>query len=336
LCTYNGERFLREQLDSVFAQSVPPMQLVVSDDGSTDTTVAIVEEAINAHRQPGSRAAITVTVLRNSAPVGVVSNFQLAISACSGDLVVLCDQDDIWRTDRLERIVSEFDARPDLLLLHSDATLIDAEGQPLAGSLFEALEINRGMQREVHEGREWGLLMRRNIVTGATTGFRRTLAGVALPVPDGWLHDEWLAVVAAATGTIDLTAERLISYRQHDSNQVGVRMLDFRGKVGRMFETGSARSARLLARATSLVSRLPDLPGVRPEKIADARAKLVHEQVRSGLGRHRISRIVPVVGELASGRYGRFGRGVADAARDILQPVDSTDFDPSGKGVFRG
>jgi glycosyltransferase involved in cell wall biosynthesis len=318
LCTYNGERFLREQLDSIFAQTVLPTELIISDDGSTDSTVAIVRSVVDSRADDSVR----VTVLENPAPLGFVENFSGAIRTCTGDLVVLSDQDDVWRADRLERALAEFASRPHLLLLHSDADLIDGAGSPLAGSLFEALAIGSSMQHEVHEGRAWAVLLRRNIVTGATAAFRRSLATLALPVPEGWLHDEWLAVVAAATGNLDLTTERLIEYRQHGGNQVGVRMLGLSGKVGRMLETGSARNARLLARSASLVDRLPQLPDVSPDRIADAGAKLVHEQVRSSLRRSRISRFVPVLRELASGRYSRFGRGPADAARDLLQPLD--------------
>jgi glycosyltransferase involved in cell wall biosynthesis len=318
LCTFNGERFLRQQLDSILAQSVLPTELILSDDGSTDSTGAILQSSIDAARG----GAVRVTVLRNTTPIGTVANFQRAIEACTGDLIVLCDQDDVWRPDRLEWMLSQFDSRADLLLLHSDADLIDAEGAALPGSLFEALGVGSSTQRRVHAGGAWKVLLRRNIVTGATTALRRSLASVALPVPDGWLHDEWLAIVSAATGRMDLTSERLIGYRQHGNNQIGVQALDISGKIGRMLETGSARNARLLARAASLAARLPDLPGVSPAKIADAKAKLVHEQVRSRLGRRRLPRAGHVLRELWTGRYRRFGRGLADAARDLLQPLD--------------
>ena len=317
LCTHNGELFVAEQLESIFAQTVIPDEIIVSDDGSTDGTLAVLDRAVTA-RTGGPR----VTVLKNATPIGVAANFQKAIEACRGDVIVLSDQDDVWEPGRVAALVAEFERRPELTLLHGNALLITADGRALPGSLFEALGVGVGFQRLVHSGHAWRVLVKRNIVTGATASFRRSLADLALPVPAGWLHDEWLAIIAAATGVVDLTDSRLIRYRQHDSNQVGVQTLTVSGKFGRMIEPGRERNARLLARAVSLEERLPGVPGVDATKRGDAAQKLVHERMRAALTRSRARRILPVLRELLTGRYNRFGRGVADAARDVLQPLD--------------
>jgi hypothetical protein len=314
LCTRDGAAFIAAQLRSILAQTVRPREIVLSDDASGDDTVAIAEALIAAEGQ-----GVDLRVLRNDAPRGVTANFEQAILACRGEYVALSDQDDVWNPDRLATALAVFEARPAIQLVHSDAELIDEQGDRLGVTLFQALEIGQPEVAAIHDGLGLPLLMRRNIVTGATVMVRRELAEAAAPFPAAWLHDEWLAIVAASRGGLDVVAAPLIRYRQHEANQVGAAKLSVAGKFRRMVEPGTGRSARLLARASELAARAPEL---MPELAAAAAAKLTHEQLRSSLPTFRPARLAPVLRELASGRYRRFGRGPADAVRDLLQPLD--------------
>ena len=320
LCTRNGERFIEKQLRSILDQSVLPSQLVISDDASTDSTVALVTATIAAWRLGNPDAGLDVVRLENADALGITANFAQAIAAGSRELVALCDQDDVWPAHRLERIVAEFDARPDLLLLHTDAMLIDALGRPTGHSLFDSLGVTPATMQAVHSGNAFTVLMKRNIVTGATTVFRRILADIAEPFPSAWVHDEWLAIVAATAGEVDLLEENLLGYRQHGANAIGVERLGLGGRALRMLEHGAERNRRLLARAEQLAARGGGFPASATQS-AVITEKLAHEQFRSGLGKRRGARIVPVLREIATGRYNSFGRGMADAARDLLQPL---------------
>jgi glycosyltransferase involved in cell wall biosynthesis len=321
LCTHNGAAFLREQLASILAQTLLPDEIVISDDASTDSTLEIIESEVASFRSANGDAAPNVTVLRNETPLGVSANFERAILACSSELVALCDQDDVWEPGRLARALTLFGGRPELLLIHGDAILIDGNGAELGETLFEALEVDAKLRAQVHSGGAFELLLHRNIVTGATAVVRRELAALAAPFPAAWLHDEWLAIIAAATGAIDLTSERLVRYRQHGDNQLGARKLSVVGKLGRMFEPGYERNLRLVRRATALAERVPLIDGVSSRRIEATHRKLLHERVRSELNPSRLRRVVPVLRELRTGRYGEFGRGAADAVRDLLQPL---------------
>lgn len=311
LCTHNGAAHIQEQVRSILAQSFGVVEIVLSDDASTDNTVELAAAAV-------AGSPVELRVLRNATPLGVTRNFEQAILACTGELVALSDQDDSWHHDRIERGVSVFADNPRLSLVHSDAVLVDASGVPLGATLFEALGIDRDAVRTIHDGGAFELLARRNLVTGATAMLRRSLAVDCAPFPTGWVHDEWLAIVAAARGELDVIAEPLVDYRQHGSNEIGAQKLSVVAKFSRMVEPGAARSERLLARATSLVDRLPALAPDRASAVAE---KLEHERVRSSLGRSRFTRISPVLRELRTGRYSAFGRGAADAVRDLLQPL---------------
>jgi glycosyltransferase involved in cell wall biosynthesis len=337
LCTHNGEHFLREQLESIFSQTVLPTEIVVSDDASSDSTVVLVNDATSTFQAIHEGQFVRVVLLRNPHPLGIAQNFARAIEACTGDVILLSDQDDVWHPTRVERTLAEFGARPELTLFHSDAELVDESGESLRHSLFEAIGVDRSIRATVHDGRAFDELVKRNIVTGATASFRSVLAQQALPIPPGWLHDEWLAIVASAIGVVDLTDERLIGYRQHGKNAIGASKLSFGTKTGRMLETGSERSARLLVRAMSLTDRFRDLPGVSTLHVEAVAEKLEHERMRSRLSHHRLARVFPIAREVTTRRYARFGRGILDAVRDLLQPLAAPGPDlPRGRDSTAG
>ena len=316
--TYNGAAYLGEQLASILAQSRQPDLIIVTDDESSDDTVAIARAAL-----AGFDGDTLITT--NPGARGVVPNFSHGLAAAvdaGADLIALSDQDDIWRPDKLRELIAVFEDRPGLQLLHSDARLVDAQGAAIGGTLLESISMSPRMRRLEHDGRGFSVLLRRNTVTGATSVVRRGLVQTALPVPPGWVHDEWLAIVAAATGRFDLVELPLVDYRQHGANEIGAALLGVGGKARRMAAPRAERNARLLTRAEQLPARLEALgSAVDPALTAAARAKLAHEQRRSALPAGRLGRIPGVFGGLLRGDYRRFGRGVLDAVRDLVQPA---------------
>ncbi|MFC1451550.1 glycosyltransferase, partial [Bacillus cereus] len=120
LCTWQGERYIAAQLRTVGAQTVLPTQVVIVDDASTDGTWGVLEQEVATLHARG----IEVVLRRQQQNVGYVRNFESALLQCSGDIVFLCDQDDLWREDKIETFLRIFDARPGLRLLHSNAQLV--------------------------------------------------------------------------------------------------------------------------------------------------------------------------------------------------------------------
>ena len=321
LCTHNGAEFIVEQLESIVQQTHRPSQLVVSDDASSDETVSIVEAFWRAWSaaNPGGPELL---VLKNETPLGVTANFEQALTACSHALIALCDQDDVWPVERIEKMVGQFSRRPDLELVHTDARLVDATGAPLGTTLLQTLSVSAADRTVIHDGRAFSLLLRRNLVTGATVMLRRELVKRARPFPLEWVHDEWLAMVAASTGHMDLLDEPLTDYRQHGRNQIGVTSLDASGRLGRLTASRSERNARLLARAEVLCVRAPNLrPQPRAVVLRSMEDKLKHEQRRSNLPGAPLLRVWPILTGLCRGDYHRYGLGLQDVLRDLVQPV---------------
>jgi glycosyltransferase involved in cell wall biosynthesis len=334
MCTHNGAAHIEEQLTSILAQSRVPDEIIVSDDASTDETVQTIRRVM---ASTGSlKGSPRLVVLQNATALGVRKNFEQALRACTSELVALCDQDDIWHPDRLAAAIAEFDRLPDLLMLHSDARLVDEAGEWMGHSLFEALGITEAERESIRTGHGFEGLLRRNLVTGATTMVRSALVSRAAPFPSPWVHDEWLAVIAAATGRLDFFDAMLIDYRQHGANQIGVRKLTGIGKIRRVLEPRNDRNAYLLERAEVLLARLEQLGDIVPPAILElARGKVTHQSARARLSTARYRRWIPVLREARSGRYSKFSRGNADIVRDLFQPAGDPD-SVSSASVSRG
>lgn len=319
LCTRNGARFVAAQVRSILTQSLIPRELVVGDDASSDDTLAVIEATVASVRAERPAVVTKLVVLRRDPPLGVARNFEQTIAACTSPLVALSDQDDVWPPGRLERLVPRFDD-PAISLVHTDARLVDAGGADSGILLLDALEASSHERDALASGDAFEVLLRRNLVTGATVVLRRSLAEAAMPFSEAWLHDEWLAAVAASSGSLRLIDEPWLDYRQHGGNEVGASSPTWSRRWAKLREPRAPRAARLIARSAALVEHL-ELTAAAAHLLEAARAKLAHEQWRSRLPRWPIVRIPAIIGAVAAGRYSRFNRGPIDVVRDLVQPA---------------
>lgn len=316
MATFNGERYIRAQLTSILAGTVVPEQVVVADDGSTDGTVALVREVFSEHTGRHTE----LVILENGRHLGVTANFERAIASCDGDLIVLCDQDDLWHPDRLAAALPAFDD-PAVGLEHADARLVDAEGRVIAPSLLKSLTIRPWERRSIASGRAFDAYIRRNLATGATVVVRGEVASLARPFPPEWVHDEWLAIIAAATTRAVLLDRPVIDYRQHGGNQIGAVAPTLAYRLSRFFQPRGDRFELLSRRASILAERLDQL-GAPEDMRRLAREKERFERVRSSLPRTRVLRVPTVVVEGLRGSYRRLSsQGSVDILRDLLQPA---------------
>jgi glycosyltransferase involved in cell wall biosynthesis len=319
LCTHNGARWLEQQLESISAQSQPPYELVVSDDASTDDTVAIVREF-------ASSAAFPVHITRNERALGVGINFGSAMARCTGDWIAFADQDDIWHREKLEMLTRAAEHDPSADLLFSDARCVDANGNPLGYSLWESLGFTGERRVAFDEEDALDVLLWRNVVTGAAAMVRASRRTLLLPIGEGWIHDGWSAALLASFGHVIAVPAPLFDYRQHANNQIGARPLSIddrlvharmtpRDDYRRQLEAlGHLRERLLLVRDCLAPSERDRVDAAIPK----IDAKLGHLAVRSGLPDLRLLRVAPVLREMTSGRYSRFASGALSAARDLM------------------
>lgn len=199
LCTYNGEHHLREQLDSLLAQTYSNMEIVAVDDGSTDRTVELLRD----YERRDSRLRVFV----NPRNLGFVRNFEHAISLCNGQLIAPCDQDDIWLHHKLRTLANEIRGHS---MAYCDSELIDAEGRSLG--------VNMSRFWAMRDLNDPAALVLSNCVSGHAMLFRRELLDGQTPLPTDVFHDWWLAMRAAARDGVIYCPEQLVRYRQHGKN----------------------------------------------------------------------------------------------------------------------
>lgn len=217
LSTYNGGRFLREQLDSIYSQTHRDWRLIARDDGSTDGSRAILAEY--AANDP-NRFVLSF----DDRSLGAKESFGWLLTQSSADYIAFCDQDDIWLPHKLERLLEVVQAeeagdRSMPVLAHSDLEVVGEALQPLMKSFwaYQGIDARRDA---LHQ------LMVQNVVTGCATLFNKALRDLALPVPEAaFMHDYWLALVASACGKIVSLSEPLVRYRQHGRNTVGAKKM---------------------------------------------------------------------------------------------------------------
>lgn len=315
LCTFNGAAFLSEQLKTLLAQSLLPDEIVIFDDASSDDTWEIV----TCFAGDAASRGVAVVALQNRDRLGFAGNFSKALEAATGDIIFLCDQDDLWHPDKLAVMVAHFLREPDLLFLHSNARLVDSKGVDLGNSLFEALEMSDCERNRILSSDAFAVYLRRNLATGAASAFRGSLLAAALPVPAGWIHDAWLAVIATARGRIAIVDDPLIDYRQHGSNQIGMSMRTPLLRVKDLFRSWNDAVRGDVARTEILIDRLTQC-GASTAHLEIARDMLEHLEVRLEIGRRPVlRRLLTVIREWSTGRYTRFGTGIRSALRDLLR-----------------
>lgn len=310
LCTYNGERFLEAQLASILAQTSPPAEIVIADDGSTDGTLEVVARV-------AETSVVAMRVLPSVRRLGVTANFQRAVEACAGPLIALADQDDVWHLERLAAAAAVFDREPDVLLVHSDARLVDADGADRGDRLMASLRPTPDEKRILATGRPLAAYLRRNFVTGTTVTFRQSLLADAVPFPPSWVHDEWLATVAAIRGRVRYLDRALVDYRQHGANEIGMEAANLGQRIGRMREPRGDRLVRLADRARALAARFGNEPGEAGVSIG---RKAAFEQRREAYPSRRVRRVAAVLRQ--AGSYPEFAsQGRLDVIRDLVQPA---------------
>lgn len=223
LCTYNGDQFLEEQLNSIFTQTHPVDELIICDDGSIDGTLKILEYYKKKYPE-------VISLYSNKEKLFTIKNFEKAISLTSGDYIFLSDQDDIWSVDKVEQTLSFFRSNTFCHLMFTNAHLINENSEILENSLWEAWSFDEACKQRWQDQKFQiiDLIQNKNKVTGATVAFRKNLKQHILPLnlPKNVWHDCYMALTAAGHNGLGFLDEKLVKYRIHSSQQVGVNIVN--------------------------------------------------------------------------------------------------------------
>lgn len=221
LSTYNGESHINDQLNSIVAQTWTNWNLVVRDDGSSDTTIGQINTFAN--RFPGKFHLIE----QRRENLGACQSFGRLLAFSKSNYVMFCDQDDIWLPDKVKITFNRMKDLEDRfgkhtpLLIHTDAKVVDHNLNTIAPSFW------RYQRNDPERGGTLKRLLLQNVVTGCTVMINKALRDMAMPIPsEAMMHDWWLALVAAAFGHLSPVSEPTLLYRQHDRNDLGAKRWD--------------------------------------------------------------------------------------------------------------
>lgn len=213
MTTYNGAEYIRQQLDSFKSQTMLPDELIVCDDGSTDETLSILTSF-------KTSAPFQVDVYENFENLGYAKNFEKAISLCSGHLIFLSDQDDVWFDNKIEAMEKTMSENPNMLVGINDAEISDGHLNP-SGIRKSRQVLNLGLSID-------------SFITGCCTVLRSDIKPIFIPIPaDGFVHDTWLhrlAILLASRIFVDQTLQYYRRYEENTSNWIG----SSRKKVGKL------------------------------------------------------------------------------------------------------
>ncbi len=318
MCTYNGAAFLPAQLESIAGQSRKPDEIIICDDGSTDQTRTLLE-------QFAKESSIPVSLKFNEQNLGSIKNFEQAIRLCTGDVIALSDQDDVWRSDKLQKIEEAFQNVPAAGLVFSNAEIVDETLKPLNRRMWDEVGFDSHKRKLVRIGRALEVLITGWTVTGATMAFRSEFVKLSLPIPDGiaMIHDGWIALTIATVADVVAIEEPLIEYRQHARQQIGaplqaakaaeqanpVQALRRRNTSADLQKILATLEERLLARENSYDTS---------KALSFVGDYSFHLNVRANLPHNRLNRVPRILRELLTRRYHGYANGFKSAAKDLV------------------
>ncbi len=199
MATYNGEKFVSEQLRTILSQLAPADEVIIVDDASGDSTCSMIEQL----------ADNRIRIFRNSENLGVLASFEKALRHSTGEVIFLSDQDDVWYPNKVRRFHSVFQNYPAITLVISDVSVIDGDGDLLLQS--------RQAEKPFRSGLLTNLI--KNRYTGCAMAFRRAALRYCLPFPPSIpMHDVWIGMLTEVYGKITFLDEPLIFHRRHGNN----------------------------------------------------------------------------------------------------------------------
>lgn len=212
LPTYNGERYLKEQLDSILNQTYKNIRIIISDDCSSDSTPEILKQ----YQEKDKR--IEIYLQKNN--LGVVKNIEFLLKKVENPLYMLADQDDVWIDNKIEKSVEKLN-KEKADLVFGDLEVVDQNLQTIYPSFGDFMLLNRKINKYIDSYKVNYLY---NCVTGCTLLSKKKFIDKILPLPTNSkyvIHDYWIGLVIALNGKLAYMPEKYIKYRQHGNNQVG-------------------------------------------------------------------------------------------------------------------
>lgn len=247
MCTYNGEKFLSEQIESIIQQSTVPKELVICDDNSTDNTRDILSEYSDSYPD-------LITLEFNEENLGVTKNFEKCMGLCEGHYIALSDHDDIWDPRKLEYQLKAIEDNDAKLVFHNSSLVKEDMSY-----ITDNWSVQQYDFRDARNGRRaFELILSNSFVQGSTILFESSLLDTILPIPSNWYHDRYIVILSSIMGPLfDINIE-LSNYRQHENQEIGIKSGAW-NKIKNIVETGGEYYASYRCRWDVLYDQISKL-----------------------------------------------------------------------------
>lgn len=310
ICTFNGEKFLQEQLVSFLAQSRLPDELVICDDGSTDRTGEILESF-------KETAPFSVRIIINEQGLGFRKNFEQALSLCRGDLISFSDQDDVWLPEKLKEVEQVFRQYPDSGYVFHDALVVDENADSRGFSLWDYYGFSFQDTRHFPPGEFTPYCLNR-VILGATITLNAKLRDYLLPFPEHTAHDTWVSFAGSLVMPVIALPKKLNRYRQHAHQLFGASIY-YKDRYNLARKVGSACFTEQARRWQTTLQRLSTDPRlkVNPDIMSQIEDKIEHLEIRGSINGPILKRLPVICKEIIKKRYHRHSGGWRSVARDL-------------------
>jgi Glycosyltransferases involved in cell wall biogenesis len=316
VCTYNGEKYIEEQIQSILNQKRLPDEIVISDDNSCDDTLAVADHLL-------SSFGVIYKIIKNQKNVGITRNFEQAIKECSGDIIFLSDQDDVWCDNKLLVMEKVFLEHPDCTTAFCNGRITNSRLELSEFDLWGNVDFNPQL---VGKGKKYpsfyDLLLKQSVVTGMTMAFRRENVSNFFPLSDNWIHDGWIALIESQAGRVYPVNECLVLYRQHESNIIGAQTTSVFRLIKKYVNNKQAYKDRItryngysdaLAHIKDKNINISDQDRLNLEECVDFWKRKL-DLAQSGF----FKCFIEIVQDYLNKKYDRYYCGAKGAARDIV------------------
>lgn len=215
LATYNGEKYLKEQIESILNQSYKNIRLIISDDCSKDGTVEIIKQ----YQQKDDR----IILYEQPNNLGYVRNFEFLLTKVENEIYMLSDQDDVWKNDKIEKSYKKL-KQEDADMVFTDVEIVDSNLKQIYPSFNKYMKLERKIKKTSGIERQYLY----NCITGCTIMSKKKFIEKIIPFPTNskyLIHDMWMGLIVAMYGKLAYLDETTLYYRQHGNNQVGTEKL---------------------------------------------------------------------------------------------------------------
>ena len=322
ICTCNGERFISEQVRSVLNQTVKPDEIIISDDNSSDKTIAIVREEL-------SKCDIPYRIEESQVHLGIRKNFEKVFGLCQGDIIFSCDQDDIWAEDKIESFMPYFEAG--YSFVYSNSWVVDSERKLISSNYWTFYGVDFA-NISIDQFRVTTLTNR--VVSGYNMAFTKSLFKQVAPFPEHFIHDDWIAICSSWYGKVAFIDKPLTEYRIHGNNTSGFGVQEDRQEIQKSNKLISESyystppnvwfgNAHLYLASEAFYARMKEVIDAR-FRTTTKKFITFEKSILACVPKNKLKAILLLSRELITGRYKEFRGGIKRWLSDVVYILVNT------------